>query len=475
MPYAAAPKSLADHETPGWWRDAKLGIMMHWSLSSVPAWAPPGNILDLLRDRPQDALAHTPYAEWYENSLKFPNGPTATWHRERWGERAYASFQAEFERGLADWSPEPLLDLVEASGARYFVPITKHHDGYCLWPTATPNPMRGGEWRSSRDIVGELAAGIRRAGLGFGVYYSGGLDWTLDPRPVANLADMRMTGLLGPAATALVRAHYDELIARYDPDILWNDIGYPDADDLWSLLAGYYSGRPDRLINDRFQLPDPASARLDDPEARAALNARIAGALAEPGFAFAPERPPVFDHRTPEYAVIGAANDGSAWETVRGVGHSFGYNRAETADDHLSADALVTLFASVVGDGGNLLINVGPRADGSIPREQSEPLRALGAWVSKHGEAIYGTRRSSRFQAWREGATAALPVETAGKQFVILVGRPLTGELRLNIGPGVLGFETLLGERLETRTEGADIVVAVPYGKEPAIALRVLC
>ena len=474
MSFEANPQSLSAHATPWWWRDAKLGLMMHWSLSSVPAWAPrESDILALLRDRPQDALAHTPYAEWYENSIKFPDGPSARRHRDLWAGRSYEDFQPLFEQHLGAWSPEPLLDLAVRSGARYLVPVTKHHDGYCLWPTETPNPLRGATWRAPRDVIGELAAGARARGLAFGVYYSGGLDWTLDPRPVASLADMRRTMLRGEAAIRLVRTHYDELIARYDPDILWNDIGYPDAEDLWSLLAGFYSGRADRLVNDRFQIPDPMSSALETVEGRAALNARIAGVLAQPGFAFAPERPPVFDHRTPEYAV-GAGEGREPWETVRGVGHSFGFNQAETAEDHLSAEALISLFVRIVGNGGNLLINVGPRADGSIPELQSAPLRALGDWLAVHGEAVFATRPSTRFRPGLFGEVDALPVEKDSRQFVLLAGRPNAGEHILDIGEGILAVETLAGERLASRTEGGNLMFALPVTSNAATPLRLL-
>ncbi len=473
--YRPDPESLAGHPTPAWWRDAKLGVMMHWSLSSVPAWAPrDSDILKLLRDRPLDALSLTPYAEWYENSLKFPGGPTASHHARTWGERPYATFQAEFEHALAGWSPDPMLDLVAASGARYFVPVTKHHDGYCLWPTEIANPTRGRLWHTPRDIIGELALGARARGLGFGVYYSGGLDWTLDPRPIANLAEMRAALPTGNVARALLLGHYRELIDRYDPDILWNDIGYPDAGDLWSLLADYYNGRDDRLINDRFQLPDPQTAALQDPAARDALNRAIAKAMAAPGFAFAPSLPPVWDHRTPEYATF--TGDDKAWETVRGIAHSFGYNQAETAADHLSGDALIKLFVRVVGDGGNLLINLGPRVDGSIPEEQAKPLRALGDWIARHGEAIFSTRPSATFGRSELCGKPLSIVETQGRRFALLPDDPPAGDHRLIFGAPVAGLRWLTGEPIAWRREGEALIATFPPREQvaPATAFELL-
>jgi alpha-L-fucosidase len=475
MRYRPNVESLSAHSTPGWWRDAKLGLMVHWGLYSVPAWAPAdSDILSLLRDRPDDALSLTPYAEWYENSLKFPDGPTAAWHRRHWGERSYDSFKTEFEAGLGAWSPDPLLDLAAASGARYLVPVTKHHDGYCLWPTALDNPARGAGWRTRRDIVGELAAGARARGLAFGVYYSGGLDWTLEPRPIPNLATMRIALPAGSAARALILGHYRELIERYDPDILWNDIGYPDSEDLWGLLADFYNDRDERLVNDRFQLPSDRSAALRDAAARAAYNRAIADAMATPGFAFAPSLPPVWDHRTPEYAAYGGAD--TPWETVRGVGHSFGFNQAETDADHLDGPALIRLFAGVVGDGGNLLINVGPRADGSIPEAQAAPLRALGAWIAEHAPAIYGTRVSRGPPPQEIGSTPVKFVEGGGRRFAILAGPPPAGEQRLVLGDGVHGLGWLNGQALPARREGETIVVTFrPSASEtPASVLEIV-
>jgi alpha-L-fucosidase len=468
------PDSLAAHAAPAWWRDAKLGVMIHWGLYSVPAWAPRGSdIIALLRERPDDALSLTPYAEWYENSLKFRDGPTASRHRRRWEGRPYADFRGAFEAGLNGWDPGALLDLVAASGAGYLIPVTKHHDGYCLWPARTPHPARPG-WHAPRDLIGEMATGARARGLRFGVYYSGGLDWTLNAAPIANLAEMRAALPTGEAARALILGHYRELVARYDPDILWNDIGYPDADDLWGLVADFYNGRADRLINDRFQLPDERSAALADPAARAALNRAVAQAMATPGFAFAPSLPPVFDHRTPEYAAH--AGSEHPWETVRGIGHSFGYNQDETAADHLSGAALIRLFVAVVGDGGNLLINLGPRADGSIPEDQARPLRALGDWLARHGAAVRATRPvpgAPRFDL--DGAPARI-VQAGGRRFMLLAGPAPTGERRLPLGARAESLRTVDGRGLPCRRDGVDLLVTFPEASaaEDASAFEVL-
>jgi alpha-L-fucosidase len=461
MTYRADPESLAAHPVPAWWRDAKLGVMITWGLYSVPAFAPRGtDVVTLLRERPDDALKFTPYAEWYENSLKFADGPTARQHLLRYGDRPYAAFRDAFEAALLGWSAEAMAELIADAGARYVVPVTKHHDSYCLWPTAFRNPLRGSGWHAPRDLVAELGRASRARGLRFGVYYSAGLDWTLNPEPIASLGAMRASLPAGDLARAMMRTHYAELIAANDPDILWNDIGYPDADDLWALLADYYNGRADRLVNDRFQLPTASHAAMADPAARAAFNRGVSNALKTPGFAFAPDLPPVFDHRTPEYAVSGGMGD-TAWETVRGIGHSFGHNAAETAADHLSGDALIAMFLRVVGNGGNLLINIGPRADGSVPPEQAGPLAALGRFLRANGAGIYGSRPDDSFPAVEADGVRVMAVRVGRRRFALVAG-PAEGTLRLPGWQGVTGLARLSGEPVEMSRDEAGVSLVVP-------------
>ena len=472
--YRADPDSLAAHPMPGWWRDAKLGVMITWGLYSVPAFAPRGiDVVRLLAERPDDALMRTPYAEWYENSLKFEGGETAAQHQRRFGDRLYTDFRGAFEAGLADWSPEPLLELIAAAGARYVVPVTKHHDSYCLWPTAIANRLRGGDWHAPRDLIGEIASATRRRGLNFGVYYSAGLDWTLNPDRIANLGEMRAALPAGPGARTMMRGHYRELIAATDPDILWNDIGYPDADDLWTLLAEFYNDRPDRLINDRFQLPTPGHATMADPTARAAFNRAVADALQTPGFAFAPDLPPVFDYRTPEYAVSGGMGD-TPWETVRGIGHSFGYKANETADDFLTADALIAMFLRIVGAGGNLLVNIGPRADGSVPGEQARPLAALGEFLRLNGEAIYGSRPYAALPRVETPAATVMAIAAGGRRFALVAGRA-GAALRLPGWGAVTGLRTLAGKVLAVTREDNGVRVDLPadLGAAPALVMEI--
>jgi len=339
-----------------------------------------------------------------------------------------------------------------------------------LWPTALANPLRGADWHAPRDLVAEMAVAARARNLRFGVYYSAGLDWTLNPEPMANLGEMRAALPSGPLARRMMSEHYRELIAATDPDILWNDIGYPDAGDLWELLAEYYNGREDRLINDRFQLPTPSHAAMADPAERAAYNRSVSEALRTPGFAFAPDVPDVYDHRTPEYATSAGMGD-VAWETVRGVGHSFGYKANEAPEDFLTGDGLVDIFLRIVGRGGNLLINIGPRADGSIPDEQAKPLRALGAFLEANGQAIYASRPDDALAEVDLSGTAVLPVRVGRERFALVAGT-LPAEARLAGWGGVRSLSLLGGPGVPCRRDGDDLLVERPpalFGSSAAV------
>ena len=106
---------------------------------------------------------------------------------------------------LERWDPAPWADLFARAGARYVVHVTKHHDGYCLWPTSVREPAPARTGRRTRDVVGDLAGAVRARGMRFGVYYSGGLDWTFEPRPIVGIADGLRRGAARPRLRALRR------------------------------------------------------------------------------------------------------------------------------------------------------------------------------------------------------------------------------------------------------------------------------
>jgi alpha-L-fucosidase len=384
-------RALRSHRVPAWWSDAKLGIFVHWTPASVPAFAPVDDeIADLLASGRRDAFAWSPYTEWYENSLRFPDSPAARYHREHYGDRPYTEFARDWKDGLATWDPDDWATTFARCGARYVVLVAKHADGFCLWPSEVRNPHREG-WTSERDVVGELAEAVRGAGLRFGVYYSGGLDATFDDHPQGSMASLLAAVPRGDYP-AYAEAQVRELIARYRPSVLWNDIAWPaPGRELWPLFAHYYDAVPDGVVNDRWMPWSPAlSATRLAPVARV-LDAAVArGARQERGII--PPRPPYYDVRTPEYTTFPDVQR-DHWECVRGIDKSFGYNAQSRPSDFLAHDELLWSFVDIVAKNGNLLLNVGPRgSDASIPEEQRLRLDWLGAWLAPRAALVRGTR-----------------------------------------------------------------------------------
>jgi alpha-L-fucosidase len=127
---------------PRWFDEAKLGIFVHWTPASVPAWAPVGpSPFELAATHGWDrAFSHSPYVEWYQNALAIPGSPVAEHPRATYGDLRYDAFVRRFADLHTAWQPAPWADLFAAAGARYVVLVTKHHDGFLLWPSATPNP-----------------------------------------------------------------------------------------------------------------------------------------------------------------------------------------------------------------------------------------------------------------------------------------------------------------------------------------------
>jgi alpha-L-fucosidase len=387
----ATARAVRDHRVPDWWRDAKLGIFVHWTPASVPGFAPTDNeIADLLATRDPTALAHSPYSEWYENSMRFPESPVARYHAATYGTRPYREFARDWEAALAQWDPDQWAARFAATGARYVVLVTKHHDGYCLWPTEHRNPHMD-DWACPRDVVGELAEAVRAAGMRFGLYYSGGLDSRWNPHPVGAFSDLPLALPRG-AYPAYAEAQVRELVQRYRPSVLWNDIAWPTTSaTLAVLLHEYYEAVPDGVINDRFMCWSPAWRLMQSAPVRRTID-RLVASAARKGRGIIPPTPRFFDVRTPEYTTFDDIQR-TPWECVRGMDKSFGYNRASTEHDFLAHDELLWSFVDIVAKGGNLLLNVGPRGeDAAIPEEQLRRLDWLASFTSEHGHALFGTR-----------------------------------------------------------------------------------
>jgi alpha-L-fucosidase len=436
-----------ERAVPAWFDDAKLGIFVHWTASSVPAFAPITDSPFDLADGGggwEEAMRCSPYSEWYQNSMSIEGSPAAVHHADVMGGRPYESFVAEWLAGHAGWDPAPWADLFAEAGARYVVLVTKHHDGVLLWPSSVPNPIKDEPWASDRDLVGDLAGAVRSKGLRFGTYYSGGLDWTFGGLPMTDLKAMFAAIPQSDEYREYADAHWHELIERYQPDLLWNDIGYPASADLPGLFDDYYAAVPEGVVNNRFDWMGQTGGAVH------------------------------CDFITPEYSTKG--DPARKWESTRGIGTSFGFNREESEASYLDPGELVRMFVDIVSRGGNLLLNVGPDASGVIPFAQAQRLLALGWWLRTNGDAIYGTRPWTR----SDGETGdGLPVRFTTKGddlFAIVQGAPSSATLTLDVAPAADGTVTLLGNlaALEWSATDGGCVITLPTAPAPtpAIALR---
>lgn len=351
---------FAERPLPRWYDDAKFGIFIHWGPYAVPCYAPVHHDMgELMRAGDwAEVFKWSPYTEWYLNSWAIEGSPTAEHHAATYGSAVtYRDFVDEFLDRSAGVSTSVWADLFVRAGARYVVPVTKHHDGFLMWHSDVPNPHRD-RWMAARDHIDELAHAVRNHGMRFGLYYSGGIDWTFQPPPIRDLASLLTCVPDTPEYGEYVTAHVDELVDRFAPDVLWNDIGWPAHLDVNDVFRRYYDAVPHGVVNDRFGMIQVAQGRLHA------------------------------DFVTPEYSTTAGTRK---WEVCRGIGRSFGYNRMEDESTYPSVDDNIWMLADIVARGGNLLLNVGPSADGQIPMVQVVRLTALGWWLRINGDAIFHT------------------------------------------------------------------------------------
>ncbi|MFR0355773.1 alpha-L-fucosidase [Streptomyces sediminimaris] len=412
--YRPTETSLAAHQAPYWFDGAKFGIFIHWGVYSVPAWAPVGK----------------QYAEWYWDQMQDPSNPTYAYHRDTYGaDFAYDDFIPRFTAERFD--PRAWVELFREAGAQYHVLTSKHHEGFALWDTKVSdrNAVKLGP---RRDLVKELFAASRRytPELHRGLYFSMP-EWFNPDNPWMGHAP-RNPYTLEPVPYTGYTAGKDyvkdfqapqmlELIHGYDPEIIWCDIG--GANDSLHVLAEYFNHAKNR-------------ARPID----VTVNNRS-------GIAF-------HDFTTPEYTTYDNTVV-AKWESSRGLDpFSYGYNRATPDASYMSAEEVVHSLVDIVSKNGNLLLDIGPRADGTIPEVMQSRLRETGAWLAVNGEAIYGTTYWSRMaqlgddlrftvrgdeafyihSLTRPGArlTVEAPVPVRARDRVTMLGhdRPLTWTVR---------------------------------------------
>ena len=478
--YEPTWESVRTHPLPDWFGDAKLGVFLHWGLFSVPGWAPQvADVQQVLREEgPAGLFRDNPYAEWYRNSMQLEGSPTWAHHREAYGaDFPYDGFIERFDTGTATCDMDAIADVCRSAGAGYVVLTTKHHEGFTLWPASLPHPRKG-SYHAKRDIVGDLTTAVRSGGMRMGLYYSGGYDWPYNDAVMRDAADSMLAVPATPDYERYATAHVREIIERYEPAVLWNDICWPPGGNLAELFAFYYDTVPDGVINDRWSQSTAKRGQIED-----ALTHGVGGLVQrlwqhipeeKRGLSFpAAEH---FDFRTPEYASFDTIQPGK-WEATRGVGHSFGANRNERPEDIVTATDLVRSFCDIVSKNGNLLIGIGPDDLGAIPEEQARPLRGLGVWLADNGEAIRGTRPWDIPSTETSEGTQVRFTQKAGVVYAILLDLPgrRTFSLR-GVDLSSVDEIVLLGldERLPVTASGGTVEITLPerVPVQAAYALR---
>ena len=348
--YQPTWESLDKRPVPKWFGDAKFGIFIHWGVYAVPGWTTKGN-----------------YAEWYQNGLENNDTARIAFHKKKFGNLTYYQLADQFKAEL--FNPDEWASLFEASGAKYIVLTSKHHDGFTLWPSKDANRTWGFPWNAmdvgpKRDLLGDLFKAVRKTSVHAGMYYSL-YEWF---NPLWKSDKDRY-------AQEHVWPQMKELINTYQPDVFWTDGDWDATENTWKskeFLSWVYNESP---VKDRIVTYDRWGS----------------GVRFKHGAVYTPEYQPNVDF------------ENHAWEESRGMGYSYGYNREEDAWDYNSAQSLVYHLLDKVSRGGNFLLDIGPDEHGKIPPIMQERLLQIGDWLKINGEAIYGTTRWKQVSQWTDG------------------------------------------------------------------------
>jgi alpha-L-fucosidase len=466
--YEPTWESVATHPLPTWFDDAKLGIFLHWGLYSIPGWGPQvDDIQQLLKSQgPEGMLKNNPYAEWYRNTMQIHGSPTQRHHAETYGaDFPYDGFISMFDDSAGAADLDAIASLCRSAGAGYVVLTTKHHEGFPLWPTAVRHPTKP-DYHAQLDLVGELSAAVRRQGMRMGLYYSGGYDWSFNNAVIRQAADTTLAVPVNAEYQAYAAAHVRELIDRYQPSVLWNDIAWPPGGDLAGLFSHYYNVVPDGVVNDRWLQPGGHRGPVSDALARSA------GRIIQLLWHHIPEQEKSltfptshwYDFRTPEYQVFDSVQE-KKWEATRGVGHSFGANRNERPEDIVTPTELIHLLVDVVSKNGNLLIGIGPDEQGGIPAQQELPLRGLGEWMQINGEAIRGSRPWTTSQTVTPAGGEVRFVSNSGRVYAIILDpHPSTTVTITGVDASSVADVRLIGGEgsVICASQGGDLQVRLP-------------
>jgi alpha-L-fucosidase len=379
--------SIDARPTPKWFTDAKFGIFIHWGVYSVPSYAAVGN-----------------YAEWYWRNLETgregkttEKNPLATWyfHRTNYGpDFPYQNFAPMFRAELFD--PDHWADVFQRSGAKYVVLTSKHHEGFTLWPNEQADKTWGRPWNAvevgpKRDLLGDLSTSVRKTGLRMGIYYSL-YEWFnplwLSDKP--RFVEQHMF------------PQFKDVVTRYKPALIFSDGEWDLTSAEWrspELLAWLFNDSP---VKDEVVIDDRWGKDTRHKHG---------------------------GYWTTEYTP-GLQGTDHPWEESRGMGYSYGYNRAETLKDYRTARELVFMLADIVSRGGNLLLDIGPTADGRIPVIMEQRLIQIGDWLKTNGEAIYGTKQWKNSRQWSAGRIPEMKNSEFMTKYEVeeLISRPQPGQ-----------------------------------------------
>lgn len=358
-PFSASWDSLENYQIPKWYEDAKFGIFIHWGVYSVPAF---GN-------------------EWYPRNMYIKGSKEYEYHIENYGphnEFGYKDFIPMFK--AEKFNPEEWAELFKKSGARYVVPVAEHHDGFQMYDSSLSR-WNAAQMGPKRDIIGELADAVRQQGMVFGVSSHRAEHWWFMGEGMnfdSDVRDPKYADFYGPAVNPRPRDNYMdntpdqefledwlartcELIDKYQPQILWFDwwiMNLAFKPYLKKLAAYYYNKAAEWgkgvAINYKFDAFPVGTAVLDIERGQ------LSGI-----------RPML-------------------WQTDTSVSkNSWGYIKDH---DYKEANDIICDLIDIVSKNGVLLLNIGPKADGTIPEKEQEILLEIGKWLEVNGEAIYGTR-----------------------------------------------------------------------------------
>jgi alpha-L-fucosidase len=346
--YHAEWESLDKRPAPEWFQDAKFGVFIHWGLYSVPSWAP------------DTGDVYSRYSEWYWHRINPEDEDGEAFrkhHNEMYGSKfKYQDFVSGFKAEM--FNPDQWVDIIKASGARYVVLTSKHHEGFALWPSIHSVNWNSVDVGPHRDICGELSNAVRKQGLRMGFYFSL-YEWNhpLYKNDVSQYVDKHMIPQL------------KDLTLRYQPEIIWSDGEWEHPSKVWKsaeFLAWLYNESPvgeTVVVNDRW-----------GEETRS-----------KHGSFYTTEYDWIHKSDSKEIEFV------HPWEECRGIAGSFGYNRNENLEDYSTAKELIHILIEKVSRGGNLLLNIGPTADGRIPVIMQQRLAEIGEWLNVNGEAIFDT------------------------------------------------------------------------------------